>query len=90
MLVFLEGKMVLQKFLLEAKPMNPDLGDKMKLLENARIMTPSNARITERRYGKPSREFYMTSCPVGEAINAKLLKRVNQYLFGLLSAAQAS
>ncbi|GBM97241.1 hypothetical protein AVEN_254928-1 [Araneus ventricosus] len=39
----MEGKRVLQKFLLEAKPMNPDLGDKMKLLENARIMALSKS-----------------------------------------------
>ncbi|GBN63467.1 hypothetical protein AVEN_102193-1 [Araneus ventricosus] len=83
------GKRVCQRFLLEAKPIKPVLGDfggKMTFLENARIMT---YLYYARRYGEPSREFIVTSCPFRKAINTELFRRVNQSLFGILPAVQA-
>ncbi|GBN42466.1 hypothetical protein AVEN_85950-1 [Araneus ventricosus] len=54
-----------------------------KLLESARIMaqSPLGTEI--------SREFDVTSSADEKSINTEELKRVNQCLFGVLSAAQA-
>ncbi|GBM11557.1 hypothetical protein AVEN_101849-1 [Araneus ventricosus] len=77
------GKRVLQRFSLEANPMNPTWQ------QNEVSRKCKNCGLISTRNGELSRLFYVTSRPVGKAISTEELKRVNQSLFGVLSTVQA-
>ncbi|GBN36555.1 hypothetical protein AVEN_88806-1 [Araneus ventricosus] len=78
------GKKNLHKFLLEAKPLNHDLGDKMKRLENTRIMAIYLLGMEIEKL----QEISMRHHTLLEGYNTELLKQgIN---LGVLSAVRAA
>ncbi|GBO43512.1 hypothetical protein AVEN_70461-1 [Araneus ventricosus] len=77
-----------KRVLLKAKPMNPNIsdpfGDKTKLPENAGIIILSLLET------EPSKDFYMTSHPVGEKYKDKAMLNDQSVVYGALITVQAS
>ncbi|GBM48805.1 hypothetical protein AVEN_18746-1 [Araneus ventricosus] len=81
------GKRFLQRFSLEVKAMSPGRDDKLKLLENARIMILS---ILGTEIWRTFERILCDVMPCRKSyIYTKDLKRVNQSFFGVLSKVQA-
>ncbi|GBN91319.1 hypothetical protein AVEN_148863-1 [Araneus ventricosus] len=98
------GKRVLQRFVLDAKQIPSNVGDKLgdhlairrqicrlwRQNEGSRICENYGHISTRNAVMKkpPRKKFYVTSHPVGKGINTELLKRVKESLFGVLFAIQ--